>query len=959
MDSERWERVKEIFDEASSTPDHARIDLVKRLAGGDAEMEREALALLEHAGKASESFLASPMDPGPAAHVFRPGDLIAGRYRIERFLAAGGMGEVYAAEDMLLHARIAMKTVHPAIVRDENSRRRFRQEIQTARRVAHPNVCRVFDIGVHGHAPAAEQHLFLTMELLEGETLAACLKRGVRYSLAEARPLLHSLTEAVQAAHDVQVIHRDLKPANIFLTSASTGLRLVVTDFGIARDISDTSRPQGEDVTTRSLLSGIMLGTPAYMAPELLHGGRATVASDLYALGVVMYEMAVGKRPFASDTPFAEALKKVKEPPPAPSQFAPDLDPRWERVILRCLDPDPALRFGSAREVFSALAQDAPAPAVLAAPAPRWSPALLVAGGLAALLLCGVAYTMLRPVTKSDTAAQRPTSGPELSVRPLTSHPGIERQPNFSADGQRIAYTWTGETGDNIDIYSISMAGERSVRLTSAPEQDEAPAFSPDGQSLAFIRRPRGAFTHENRRCPAGTLWVMSPDGKNERELATNGRIQSIDWTRSSEVVYAECEDEGMAHHSIYVMSLVTGARRRLTTPQEGTRGDPYFAVSPDGRSLALVRWLVSPSSDIVVRPLEGGSERVLFRDPSLVGHIAWSPDGSHIIFTSRVDGRERLSRLPADGPSVRPVAIPGLEPGAEQPAIHASGRLAFDRVTQNADIWSYDLERGGGKAVVASTRRDSSAQVSPDSRRIVFSSDRTGVSDIWAADANGRNLIQLTSGLARSGAPTWSPDGKWIAFDTMAKGTKELWVVGADGSGLRQLTTEEKVEEGRAAFSADGQWVFHRSDRSGTRQLWKVPVVGGNPIAVTKNGGEEPRASADGKYLYYARDRRVPGIWRVPVDGGLETLVTDQPYFGFWDVTATGIYYLDVTVKGAEHPILLYDFATKSVRKVGVVARPIDRELPGFSVTRDGRTAFVLQIESLEGDIYLVEGFR
>ena len=957
MDPARWERVKEIFDEASETAGATRMALIQLRANGDTEVEQEVLALLTQSEQAGEGFLSSPIDPGPAANVFRPGDLVAGRYRIEKFLAAGGMGEVYAAEDSLLHTRIALKTVHSAIVRDEQARRRFRQEIQTARMVAHHHVCRVFDIGVHGHAPPAAQCLFLTMELLEGETLAAYLKRGNRYTLEQAVPILRALTEGVQAAHDVQVIHRDLKPSNIFLTSASTGPRVVVTDFGLARDTSETPRRSSTHDSTASLMSGLVMGTPAYMAPELLQGGRASVASDIYALGVVMYEMAVGKRPFESDTPFAEALKKVKGLPPPPSRLDPAIDPRWERAILRCLNPDPAQRFPAVRDVYSALtgAVAAPLPAQRA-PRHWW-----VAGTVAAALALGAGYWALSPRKPASTVLTGvpASASAELLVRPLTSQRGVESYPAFSPDGQRLAFAGTGENSANVDIYVTPIDAERLVRLTSSPDLDVSPAFSADGQSLAFIRRPAGGTSREGRRCSDGTLWVMSADGRNERPIPAGTRVQHVTWSPAAELIYSECDGEGMTRNTIYGISLTTGVRRVIAASPEGTRGYPSFALSPDGASLAMTRWLASPSTELVVRPLEGGAERVLFRDPSLVSTLAWSPDGAEIIYSAQADGRERLSRLNAAGPSDRPHPIPGIEPGASNPAIHPSGRLAFSRSAQNVDVWRYDLASGGAAPVIASTRRDSSAQVSPDGRRLVFSSDRSGMSDLWVADTHGGNLLQITRNMPRSGAPAWSPDSKWIAFDSMAKGSKELWVVSADGSGLRQLTNEEKVEEGRTAFSTDGQWIFHRSDRSGTRQIWKVPVMGGAPIQVTKNGGEEPHSSLDGKFVYYARDRRAPGIWRVPVDGGPETLVASQPYFGYWDVTSTGIYYLDLSSQDGPHAIMLHDFATGQSRRVGLVKKPINRELPGFSISRDGHAAFVLQVESMEGDIYLVDGFR
>jgi tetratricopeptide (TPR) repeat protein/tRNA A-37 threonylcarbamoyl transferase component Bud32 len=281
------------------------------------------------------------------------GERIAGRYRVIRFLARGGMGEVYEVEDLELRERVALKTIRAEVARDSVTVERFRREIQLARKVTHPNVCRIFDVSFH------DGLIFLTMELLEGETLAQRLRRIGPMSPGEALPVARQIADALQAAHQAGIVHRDLKPGNVVLAESRGALRAVVTDFGLARFES------GEDVRGMTLTAGAaVVGTPAYLAPEQVEGKEITAAVDLYALGIVLYEMLTGTVPFVGDTALSTAVKRLQEAPPSPRMHVPGLDPRWEAAILRCLERNPAARFASAPEVIRAITgPEIPAPA--------------------------------------------------------------------------------------------------------------------------------------------------------------------------------------------------------------------------------------------------------------------------------------------------------------------------------------------------------------------------------------------------------------------------------------------------------------------------------------------------------------------------------------------------------------------------------------------------------------------
>jgi eukaryotic-like serine/threonine-protein kinase len=295
----------------------------------------------------SEPTAASPARAGVGSSRLEPGHSLAGRFVIVRFIARGGMGEVFEAVDKELGIRVALKTILPAYANEASVVDRFRREVVLARRVTHTNVCRIFEL-YSAEGPSGEPLKFLTMEFLDGESLAQRLKRVGRLGPQEALPLLRQMAAALDAAHAQGVVHRDFKPSNVMLVplgqdspSASGDVRVVVTDFGIARTLlSGTERD--------STQTGAVLGTPQYMAPEQMAGGALTAAVDIFALGVVLQEMLTGEPPFAADA----SLKESREPLSSQGGPPPPLDRRWKAVLAGCLEREPSRRFSSAQQAF-------------------------------------------------------------------------------------------------------------------------------------------------------------------------------------------------------------------------------------------------------------------------------------------------------------------------------------------------------------------------------------------------------------------------------------------------------------------------------------------------------------------------------------------------------------------------------------------------------------------------------
>jgi len=357
---DQWETVKSLFEAALELDSAQRPKLLAERcqnASVRAEVER-LLAEYDEAGAfLSMPAMGSSLSPEPDAPIQRlvEGDLLAQRFRILRFLAAGGMGQVYEAEDLELREHVAIKTIRPDILAQTNALARFKREVYLARKVTHPNVCRIYDLFRNKSTDVSQPDtVFVSMELLCGQTLSERLKTGMRMDTAEALPLVLQMASALAAAHSVGIVHRDFKPGNVVLVVSSGQRRAVVTDFGLALQPLDS----GDGI---SISSGLGIrGTPAYMAPEQLEGRPATNASDIYALGLVLYEMTTGGRPFLGDTPMSAAMKRLVEMPTPPRKLEPSLDRNWEATILRCLERNPENRFTSAMDVVKSLTEKTP-----------------------------------------------------------------------------------------------------------------------------------------------------------------------------------------------------------------------------------------------------------------------------------------------------------------------------------------------------------------------------------------------------------------------------------------------------------------------------------------------------------------------------------------------------------------------------------------------------------------------
>ncbi len=395
MDAVRWERAKELYEAAREREEPERSRFLTHACQDDEELRQEVESLLS-ANQNAGDFMKSDGDHLPPDTIssdkpisaFSAGQIICERYEILRMIGRGGMGEVYEARDLEIGTHVALKTIRPELSAYPQTLQRFRRELKLGRSVTHPNVCPMYHL--EPYRPPGDNEgppiIIITMKLLEGETLAARLRRQGRMTTVEALPLVRQMAEGLAAAHEVGVVHCDFKPGNVMLvTERPTGvdseqstrslsttaplsaaiptagvqtepnrpdtpaasLRAVITDFGLARAIA----PSSHESAGGSLgAGGHLVGTPAYMAPEQLEGRKVTAATDVYALGLVIYEMLTGHRPFEGDP-----YRRLREQLVPARARVPELDPRWERVIGRCLEKDPAARYASAKQGATAI----------------------------------------------------------------------------------------------------------------------------------------------------------------------------------------------------------------------------------------------------------------------------------------------------------------------------------------------------------------------------------------------------------------------------------------------------------------------------------------------------------------------------------------------------------------------------------------------------------------------------
>ena len=935
MTPERWARIKEIFYSAVERDGKERLEFLIRSCGPDEDLRREVETLLR---EAAQGVLQSPLWQSD----------LTGRsithYRILAKLGQGGMGVVYKAQDVKLGRTVALKFLAPHVLLSEDHRTRLVHEAKALAAIDHPNICAVHEID------EAQGQAFLAMAFVDGPTVKQKIAEGP-LDLGEAVQIAAEAARGLQAAHQTGVIHRDIKSANIMLNADG---RVVITDFGLAHL---EGQPGISQATT-------LLGTPAYMSPEQLGGGRADRQSDLWALGVVLYEMVSGRLPFHADGLVALALAVHNSEPQPLAVLRSGVPADLDRVVARMLAKSPDKRYQQASELAMDLdrvrerliAGGEEIPSCSPKPVPvgkqvgfylargRWKYAALTVVAAAVMI---AAFLTLR--------SRQEVQPPEPRLAPLTSTAGLERTPALSPDGRQVSFGWNGEREDNFDIYVQLADGGTPRRLTTHPGAESNAVWSPDGRSIAFHRGGSEPGTY-----------LISVTGGSERKLAENA-IPNCFTTDGRGLVV---EHQGALH----LIDMASGSRRQITSaPKNGT--DAHGALSPDGRWLAFARGNRSGQWQDVFRapfPPKPGEEQQperLTHDTAAIEGLAWTADGKGIVFSSARHGMQALWRVPAFR-SVAPQRLEAAGEDAVWPSISRAGnRLVYLHDLQDRDIWRLSVPRRGSRSLweelslngatplIASTRIDQMAEYSPDGTRIAFASNRSGASEIWVCDAEGRGARMVTSFHGPPAWwPRWSPDGEQLAFFGRSEGGPSAYIVPVQGGNPRLLVAGAIWP----SWSRNGRWVYYYSDRSGRNEIWKSLANGmGDPVQVTQNGGYAARESPDGKFLYYLK----PGaeLWRLPTAGGPEFRVLEGSGLDSIVPASPSMNWAPLN-----QGVLLIDRAQRALRFFPASAKgqATSREILGIagfglSLSPDGRWLLVTRLSRADVDVMLIDNFR
>ncbi len=839
------------------------------------------------------------------------------------------MRVVYKARDTHLDRFVALKILPAEKVADPDRKRRFVQEAKAASSLNHPNIITIHDIESEGGIQ------FIAMEYVAGKTLDRLIPRkGMR--LSEALKLAIQMADALAKAHSAGIVHRDLKPGNVMVTGE--GL-VKVLDFGLAKLTEVSGSREEATLTLESLTEeGLIVGTVSYMSPEQAGGKTIDVRSDIFSFGAVLYEMVSGQKAFQGDTKLSTLAAIVKQEPRPVSQLVPTVPGDLEKIVNRCLRKDRERRSQTMADVKIALQElkeESDSGTLVSAPSTQrirrrgkvWTVVAVVT-----LAVAGVAVWINRSTIKMPEAP--------LTAVPLTSYPGQERQPSFSPDGNQVAFSWNGEKQDNFDIYVKLIGSGTQLRLTTAPEADTNPAWSPDGNSIAFIRqRPGGK----------ASVVLVSPLGPPERKVAEISKtgmdwLRGLVWTPDGKSLVVTDWNSDSEPSGLFLLSVESGEKQRLTSPKQKLFVDSQPAFSPDGRTLAFIRAVAVGVHDIYRLALSedfqpiGEPKRLTFEN-QVTFRSVWTLDGREIIFSSG----------PYLGPNLFRIAASGS--GKPQ-------RLVYTRDLIDVNIWRLQVPGPHGKIsspirLISSTRVDGHAQFSPDGKRIAFNSNRTGSFEIWICDSDGSNAQRLTLLGVYCGSPQWSPDGERIAFSSILEKQWEIYVISANGGRPKRLTSSPAYDD-QPRWSRDRKWIYFLSDRSGENQIWKTPAGGGEALRLTTKGGALALKSPDPQWVYYTRSDGA--LWKVPRDGGEETQVLESVEDNYFAIVNGGIYFIPRPDSAGLHSIQFFNFATKRIQSIAKIESEIDAYL---SVSPDDRWILYSQDDQVGSDLMLVENFH
>jgi len=797
---------------------------------------------------------------------------LAGRYRLERELGAGGMATVYLAEDLKHHRRVAVKVLRPELAASLGTDR-FLREIEIAAQLAHPHILPLFDSGAAPGEGGAPTLLYYVMPYLEGESLRERLRREPRLTLEESLRLAAEVGDALAFAHARGLVHRDIKPENILLQ----GGHAVVADFGIARALNAAGT--GEQLTQ----TGFAIGTPAYMSPEQAAGDPGVDArSDIYSLACVLYEMLGGAPPFHGSTPQSMLGRRLTEPAPSLKSLGVAVPAGVDQALARALARNADERFASAGEFVSALRQST---VVIPAPVTRTTrPVAPLVGGALVAMLALLLWT--RPWRGAAASAAETGPLPPSRLSQVTVRDGVEEWPAWSPDGKRLLFVAADSGFRQVFLRDMATGNER--RITSGARDAIQPAWSPDGRHVVYVRAAQDGGKLE----PSDVLGTYGDRSEVLlRNLESGAERRLVD--NAFNPVFSP-DGKRLA------FDAALGGSRRLWVTDSGGRNPQQLTNdstetvehvaprwSPDGKRLAFRR-VQKTKSDILVVDVDAKTTTWITDDNIADLDPAWAPSGGAVYFSSVRGGGVNIWRIAVgtDGRAAAPAqqVTTGAGDDREVSVSPDGRRLAFTIVGLNSDVWRLPVDPLTGRAtgapepVVSTTRVESRAAWSPDGSMIAFNSDRQGDMNIWLRSLGSGVERQLTTGPGGDYQPDWSPNGVTIAFFSARGGNSDIWTVSVADGALQQLTHPPGTQT-NPFFSPDGTTIAYHSDREGRLEVWLMNADGSNQRRLTSMGtsGHFMRWTTDGKALVIRGHTPAgPRAMRVDVASGATTELAD-----------------------------------------------------------------------------------
>ncbi len=835
------------------------------------------------------------------------------------------------------------------------------REAQAASALNHPNICTIYDVGEE------QGRTFIAMEYLEGETLKHMIA-GRPIELGRLLDLIIETTDALDAAHKKEIVHRDIKPANIFVTQRG---HAKVLDFGLAK-VASAQHASMSDGTTRlgrtsdqQTSPGTTLGTVAYMSPEQALGEELDSRTDLFSLGVVMYEMSTGVLPFQGATPAAIFNAIINQSPVPPGQIRRGLSPKLEEIINKALEKSRELRCQSAAELNADLKRlrrelesgAAVRAAGLTRQPTRGRRAVWTVITIVALLLAG--YFLRKGFSGSAT-----DSLSAAKLVQLTTTEGLHEFPAWAPDGKRIAYS--KDLNGFRKIFVKPLQGDPQ-QVTAGDYDDIQPKWTPDGRGILFVRSNQSRVKLEPGdvfgQYDGGDVWRKDLASGQEEKLLGNAFNPSF--SPDGKMIAVDASWAGPRR--IWIADAQGHNPQQITSDSSEAVGHLEPNWSPDGKQIVFQHLERTRFSARVVN-VATHTVTVLtdgrFHDLNPV----WSPSGKYIYFSSDRGGGMNIWRIKVSGRG-DPAGVPQqvtMGSGQDvQLAMSPSGeRLAFAILRQNADLWRLPVSEqtgmttGDPEGVIASTREDSRGAWSPDGTQIAFNSDRTGEMNIYVRSLLDNSDRQITKGPGGDFQPQWSPDGKRLVFFSSRAGNADIWLVDLSSNAMTPLTSDPALDI-NPFFSPDGRNIAFQSDRSGRMEVWVMKADGNDQRQLSKIGvsGHFLRWSHDGaNVIFRCPCGGNPRTYQVSLNDG-DTVPLNSEIAGGAHMSFSPSYSLIMDVVGHKtiwvspaatgKPVKVYEFPDGESRIDYPVWSP------------DGKWVLFDRFRPQGGDIWMVENFE